>query len=392
MNDFKKYKLLSKSIYKLKIFIKKIIWNILILTQPIKSNKIVVCNFYGKGYGCNPKYIIEEIINQNLKYDIVWLLSNIENNNEIPSEIRVVRYGSIKAMYELVTAKIWIDNCRKSFYPPKKRKSQYYIQTWHGGIGIKAVEKDVEKNLSSSYVNNAKNDSKMIDLLISNSKWCTELYERAFWYDGEILECGSPRVDILFNNNKYLKEKICKHYNINKEMKIVLYAPTFRNSGDLSIYNLNYKLCMKALEDKFGGEWTTFVRLHPNISNLSKGIKSSSSIINVTDYNDMQELLAISDILITDFSNSIFEFSYVKKPVFIYASDYEQYINERGFTVNLDKLPFNINKSNDELINDIFKFNKKDYIIKIEKMLKEFGTNENGNAAKEIVKKILEIK
>lgn len=376
----------------IKRLIKLIIEKIFILTQSINPKKIVVCNFGGKGYGDNPKYVVEEIIKQNLDYDIVWLVDDTEKYKQsFPNQIRLVQYGSIKGMYELATAKIWIDNCRKYFYT-KKRKGQYYIQTWHGGIGIKQIEKQAESTLDEQYLNYAKNDSKMVDLMISNSDWCTKMYENDFWYDGEILECGSPRVDILFNQSKEINNKIYDLYNIDKNKKILLYAPTFRNSMDLSVYSIDYDRCINALEDKFGGEWIIFIRLHPNISDLASDMYYSKNIINVTDYPDMQELLSVSNILVTDFSSSIFEFSYIKKTVFIFATDYEEYIKERGFAINLEDLPFNINKSNDEFINDIYSFNEEEYSKDIEKMLKRFGVKESGKASESVVNIIKQIK
>lgn len=368
----------------LKLLFEKII----ILTNKVDQRKIVVCNFSGKGYGDNPKYIVEEIIHQGLDYDIVWLVDNVSKYiGSFPKEVRLIEYGSLKGIYELATAKFWIDNCRKYFYTAK-RKGQYYIQTWHGGIGIKLIEKEAGDALDEEYINIAKNDSKMIDLLVSNSRWCTEMYQKSFWYDGEILECGSPRVDILFNGSEKIKNKIYDQYQLDDDTNILLYAPTFRNAMDLSVYSLDYNRCLEKLENKFGGKWVIFVRLHPNISHLANEIDCSEKIINVTDYPDMQELLSVSSILVSDFSASIFEFSFIKKPIFIFATDYEDYIKERGFKISFDTLPFRINKSNEELFEDINMFNKKEYELQLEEMHKYFGVYENGQASKVVVDKI----
>jgi CDP-glycerol glycerophosphotransferase len=112
-----------------KYYFEVLFWQICSLLK-INKKKIVLCNFYGKGYGDNPKYIAQEIISQDLNYDLVWLLDDNFKESIFPKEIRVVRYGSFKAIYEMATAKLWIDDCRKVYYT-KKRKNQYYIQTWH---------------------------------------------------------------------------------------------------------------------------------------------------------------------------------------------------------------------------------------------------------------------
>ena len=108
---------------------------------PIVKNKIVFSNYFGKSYGCNPKYIADEIIRQNLPYELVWLVKNPEEHiNEFPKEIRLVRYLSPESYKELASAKIWVDNTRKKPYWEQgliKKKDQVYIQTWHGSLGIK---------------------------------------------------------------------------------------------------------------------------------------------------------------------------------------------------------------------------------------------------------------
>ena len=110
-------------------------------------------------------------------------------NKQFPQEVRTVKYESLKGLYELATAKIWIDNSRKTFYP-LKRKEQYYIQTSRS-LGIKKVEKDAEDTLSKNYIN-VKKHSKMANLFISNGNHISNLYKNSFWYNGEILVSGSP--------------------------------------------------------------------------------------------------------------------------------------------------------------------------------------------------------
>ena len=162
----------------------------------VKNNKIVVSNYFGKGYSDNAKYVCDEMLSQNLDVDIVWLCKN-KNDSSIPKKIRIVKYNSIKGLYELATAKIWIDNCRKSYHMIKRR-NQIYIQLWHGGIGMKKVEQLAEKSLDHTYIKNAKNDSKMMDYAISNSLYRTKIYKESFWYSGEVLELGCPRNDVFF--------------------------------------------------------------------------------------------------------------------------------------------------------------------------------------------------
>ncbi len=358
---------------------------------PIKNNKIVICNYYGKGFGDNGKYIANELIKEKEKYEIVWLLDKkLKNISKFPEMIRTVNYGSMRALYELATAKVWIDNCRKFFYPPK-RKGQYYIQTWHGGIALKKIEKDAEQNLDPQYVKMAVQDSKMIDLFISNSKFCSHMYKNSFWYDGEILECGSPRCDILINGNDSIKKKIKEHYNINYNANLLLYAPTFRSNLNTDVYNIDFYRVIEALKNKYKGEWKILVRLHPNVSDKNAFIEYNSSIINATYYDDMYELLLASDILITDYSSTMFEFSLSYKPVFLYAPDVDNYINDRGFYFDINSLPYELAKNNDQLLEIIEKFDEKRYKEKLKIFLSKLEIKETGNASASVAKIINKI-
>lgn len=108
---------------------------------PIKKNKVVVSCYDGKGYGDHGKYICNELLTRDADLEIVWPSGNPED--VFPAGVRPVKFRSIRAVYEQVTAKIWIDNKRKKDFV-RKRKGQYYIQVWHGGLGIKKVEMDAQ--------------------------------------------------------------------------------------------------------------------------------------------------------------------------------------------------------------------------------------------------------
>lgn len=358
---------------------------------PIQKNKIVFCNFYGKGFGDNGKYIVEEIIKQGLDYDVVWLLrKELIGKAKIPTQVRIIAYGGVRGLYELATAKLWIDNCRKKYYSHKK-KNQYYIQTWHGSFGIKKCEKDVEDKLSEKYVKAAKMDSKMADLFLSNGNFISGLYKKSFWYDGEILESGSPRNDIMFQDRVQVRKKVCQYFNLSDETKIAIYAPSFRKSYDANIFNLDYEGCMNALKEKYDGEWVMLVRLHPNISERADELRYDNKTYNATYYEDMQELLAAADILISDYSSSMIDFALKGYPCFLYVPDIEDYMKDRDFYFKLDELPFQYGINNEELVKVILGFDNVTYMAELLRFLELNGIREDGYASYRVVEKIKEI-
>ncbi|MBQ3551530.1 MAG: CDP-glycerol glycerophosphotransferase family protein, partial [Clostridia bacterium] len=220
---------------------------------PINRKKIVICNYFGKGYGDNGKAIAEALLKRDPELDIVWGVKS-QFKGSLPENIRAVEYNSVKYLWELATAAAWVDNSRKNA-GIKKRKKQFYVQTWHGTVALKRIEKDVEENLDEFYVAGAKNDSKMANIILSGCRFFTELCRRTFWFDGEIAEVGSPRSDALFNTDESKQAEVKKALGIPQDKKVVLYAPTFRADGNLECYNMDFEAVLDALEKKTGDSW-----------------------------------------------------------------------------------------------------------------------------------------
>lgn len=363
---------------------------------PINDRKIVINMYDGKGYGDNGKYIVDTLLNRDVEYDIVWLSRN--KHDTFPKGVRRVPYFSLKAIYEQATSKIWIGNKRKPGYV-RKRKNQYYIMTWHAGITLKRVEADAGNALTNNYISAAKRDSQMANLFLSSSDWDTSLYRKAFWYDGEILECGYPRQDILFKASTIKSNNLKKTLGISGK-KVLLYAPTFRKEMifssnetiDTSMYDLNWNAVLSALQKKLGGEWVGLIRLHPNVTRFANKLKIPSDVINVSNYNDMQELLLMSDCLITDYSSSVFDYAITFRPAFIYATDFDDYKKDRDFYFDLNKLPFPFSKSGSELERCIDQFQYNSYQKELNDFLyKECGLKRGGCAAEAVCDRIEKI-
>lgn len=365
------------------------------LRVPIENKKIVIDNFLGCGYGDNPKYIAEEIRRKDPDVDIVWLINDRVDVKEFPIGIRTVKIGSPKAAYEYATAHIWIDNVKSNF-KGMKRPEQFYLQTWHGGIALKKIEKAVESQLDPGYVEASKEDSKITDAILSDSKWVTDSVRENFWYDGEILETGFPRNDAFFNNTKEAKERVRRFFYLSPNTKIVLYAPTFRNNVKIEdqrfLYEVNGIKIKEACEKKFGGQYAFLERVHPNVASQIN-LPVSEFVKSANDYPDMQDLLVSADVLITDFSSSVFDFILNKHRVFLFAKDYEQYISsERELNFNIKKdLPFSFANSETELIQNISSYDDKKGKINVEKLINSFGLKEDGHASERVAKILLNV-
>ncbi len=352
---------------------------------PLK-NKVVFSCFDGKTYGDNPKAIYEKMIEEfDDKLEYIWMMR--DEKMVIPGA-KVVRSYSLKALYHLATAKIWIDNSRKREWT-YKRKKQYYIQTWHGGLTTKKVEKDAEDKLPESYIRSAKHDSKIADLFISGSEWNTNNYRESFWYDGEILECGLPRSDIFFKENiNDIRNKVYEYYGIEKESKLILYSPTFRADGNTDCYDIDYLRLLREAEAKWGGKWRVLIRLHPNIQTAQGLINYNDRILNGSSYSSINEQIMAAEVIVTDYSSCMFDAMEIGKRVFIYASDRTAYFSDRGTYFDLENLPFPFTENNDDLMYAIRMFDDRSYEDSIKAFIMNYRIYDNGTACQQINERI----
>ena len=236
---------------------------------PVNPRKVVFCSYYGRGYSDSPKAIAEALLSSGEKRKLQWLVKTPEDAKELPQGVEPVPYDSFRRIYALSTAKIWVDNCRKGCRG--KKKSQYYLQTWHG-FALKRIEKDAESALEPAYVQSCKNDSAQCDLIVSCSDFMTKLYQNAFWYDGEVAAFGTPRNDVFFQNTDAVKQKVFAALGLKPTRRLLLYAPTFRVDHSTDAYKLDVENVLAACEKRFGGCWTALIRLHPNVAEQSKGL------------------------------------------------------------------------------------------------------------------------
>ncbi len=362
---------------------------------PVNTRKIVFSNYAGMGYGCNPKYIAQLLLKTHPELKLIWLINPKNGDFKFPKGIKKVNIKSVRAFYDLCTAKIWVDNYHKVELIKKhltKRPEQYYIQTWHGSLGIKKIEADVNAFITTkSWKEYAIENAKMQDYLLSNSEFEDGVYKSAFWGEGKILRIGHARNDIFFKENNRLKQNICKLYNIDENKNILIYVPTFRQGCSTKIYDLDYENLKNALEKKFGGDWVIFVRMHRNIKS-KPDLQGKDYVYDASSYDDVQELLACADAAVTDYSSCIFDFVLTRKPGFIYAPDIERYNHERGFYYSLYETPFPVAQNNTELALNIENFEDNIYKSKVEDFLRGKGCVDDGNSsarAVELIEKLI---
>lgn len=325
---------------------------------PINNNRVLLDSWKGHSLKGSIYTIYEELMKRN---DLEIIL--IGDNEKLLSEnVNVVNFKSIKYIYYLATSKYWIvDTVYYDYFKP--RKETKYILIWHAAgvfkkFGISSV-KDSDR-LVNIYKRNGK---KLTNLVVSSEK-IKDIYSKELYVNKEkILSLGLPRTDIFLKNENNEKESIYSRYNIDKNKKLILYAPTFRGEG---ITEFNVDLDLNMFIKNIGGNYTVIIKLHPNNYINYHEIKKIENVY-VSKEDNLEELMKASDILITDYSSIIFEYTLLERPIFFYSYDLNQYIKEeRGFYFDYyEFVPGPISFNTQELIKQIQEYSIKDYIDKI---------------------------
>ena len=315
---------------------------------PIKKNRIVFSSYYGRGYSDSPKAICEVLRQSGEDLELLWLCKDEAAAKTLPEGVRAVPTRGLKKIRALASAKVWVDNCRK--YENLKRKGQFYFQTWHG-FALKKIEQDAEAGLEPRYLRACKTDSAQCDAFFTGSGFMEKLYRSSFWYQGPVLRTGTPRNDVFYQDHTALHAKVCKTLGLPEDRKLALYAPTFRADHSVDAYRIDPELVRRKAAENLKGEWTLLIRLHSNVAEQSKGLFAydGDTLADATAYPDMQELLCAADLLITDYSSSMFDYALTGKPIVRFATDVEAYQKDRDFYFPLEELPFPLARSNQEL-------------------------------------------
>ena len=344
--------------------------------------------FSGRQYSDSPRRISELLLREHPEIQQIWAFNEPEKFRFLEEKgIKVVKYKSLEYLYYVMTSKVYVDNAE--FWSILKfRPGQMVLQTWHGGGAYKRVGGH-RIDVNAREQQHAVEKMNKITLFLSSSKAFTDFVIRgAYQYRGEVLECGLPRNDDLLHPDAAVSAKVRQALEIPENAKVLLYAPTFRNSHRLDLYDVDFSRLKSTLEARFGGEWVILLRMHYYLSD--KAMSSALPFLrNATDYPDMQDLLLSADALLTDYSSCMWDFSLLHKPCFLYARDIAEYRGERDFYTPIESWPFPLAANNGELAEVIAGFDENLYHEAVLRHHRDLGSTESGTAAKQCVDRIV---
>ncbi|MFS0559911.1 bifunctional glycosyltransferase family 2 protein/CDP-glycerol:glycerophosphate glycerophosphotransferase [Terribacillus sp. 179-K 1B1 HS] len=349
---------------------------------PMRKNYIMMESFWGRTPSCNPLAIYDYMQNQNGNYKFIFSTNDPLYKAEHPNAV-VVNRLSFQYYYYLAVSKFFINNVNWPLQY-KKRKQAVEIQTLHGtflktmGLDVKN-EVDTQKKLRDFRIRHGR-----WDYLISPSPFMTETARRVFEYkDKPVLEIGTPRNDILFNADEDKIAAIKKEIGIPADKKVILYAPTYRAKTDSTLH-----LEIEKLKEQLGDEYILLIRMHYFVSGNIRFGDHDGFVMNMAKYPNVNELYLISDIMITDYSSTMFDYAIARKPMIFFTYDYQYYKNDlRGMYLDFEKeAPGPLFEETSDIVDYILHIDERRalYADKEQHFIERYAQFENGDAAKQV--------
>lgn len=381
----------------------EVFYNIFCYLIPVDNHTVVFMAFHGRGYLDNPKAIYESMRknSQFESYKFYWVL---RNKDDVPEGAIAIKYMSISYFYAFAKSKYWIVNCKLPQYL-KKKKTQVYLQTWHG-TPLKRLGHDIQISDKAKFYRSGLNvdemkktyddDVKKYNYMIAPNHFCTRVFPSAFHIEKEkLLEIGYPRNDALSDPDENKIRLIKKSLNLPDNKKIILYAPTWRDNSYIAQgYTFRLHADFIKWRHLLGDDFIVLFKPHYLIINSIKNNDNqglNGFLYHIDANYDISDLYLISDILITDYSSVFFDYAILRRPIFFYMYDRAEYQEQlRGFYLNVETdLPGKVYDDENLMLRDI-KENNFNY-QRLDEFNEEFNSFQDGNCSQKVVQHIFRL-
>lgn len=289
----------------------------------------------GQRYYGDPKYIYQYLQkNYPGEYKCIWVANDKELANRIDGRCTTVKLYSIRYFYYILRAKYWVKDTRQPIWWYKSSE-QVYISTWLGTPMQKLfLDKQAFLDGDKALKRGLKAQVEQWDALISGNAYSTQRFMTGLGVSREqILEIGNPRNDYLVAENaQEEKERLKMEMGLPMDKKTILYAPVWREEEETDVEDCyKMQLGLHRMKEQLSDEYIILVRIHDYITGrmiLDKALEGF--VYDFSFYDDVQELMLISDIMITDYSSMVFDYACLKRPIFFYLYDEADYRKKRN--------------------------------------------------------------
>lgn len=344
-------------------------WGLLLKEEP---RTILFVSFMGKNFNDSPKVIYDRLIKDPYfsNYQFVWAFTEPDKYEISDKNTKKVKMDSLDYLKTALTASYWVTNVNIERGLHFKKEYTKSINSWHG-VPLKKIGNDVKGRNDFDFSD--------ADVFCYSGNYEYEIYKRAFKLtDDNLYKVGMPRNEIVLKNDQKIIDKVKSELEIGNK-KIILYAPTWReNPNDLKL--MDFAEWKKILAD----DYILLVKAH----GLTQGftIGKNSFVRDISDYEETAELILAADILITDYSSIMFDFTLTNKPIFIYMTDYEKYVAERGVYFDLQETELSIFEKDKQLLEHIQNYEESEERLKSRNFGKKFIEVREPKASQTIIK------
>jgi CDP-glycerol glycerophosphotransferase len=355
-------------------------------SKPLQQS-VLFESFSGKQVGDSPLDIAVELQKTHPELSLIWTIT--PGQNQAPAGMVGLKQGSTRWLKALARSKYLVNNANFPSYF-RKRDGQIYLQTWHG-TPLKMIGNDIRNNRTSKvYQDTMIRESGYWDYLISPNAYCSKIFPKAFNSKAQLLEVGYPRNDRLISLASDERQSIRQSLGVSDPSQtLVLYAPTWRDAERGS------KGGWEAVDyldenSQLPTGYTLLYRGHAN-THASHKKRTADNVIDVTLYPDVANLFIAADVLVTDYSSVMFDFSVTGKPIIFLTPDIESYERDRGFYFDFrSEAPGPILLSAPEVLEALTKLPKlsKDYAEKYRAWRDKFNPKDDGNATARVIKAV----
>jgi CDP-glycerol glycerophosphotransferase len=294
---------------------------------------VVHQSFAGR-YSDNPRALYERWLVERPGDSHIWL-ADPAHRSTFPTDAATVAPYDDECIAALEAADVIVANTHTDV-EWTKRADCVYLQTWHG-TPLKRIHRDVLW-APPGRLDRLDRDIARWNLLLSPNSPSTPRLRGAFHFGGEVLETGYPRNDVLLSPHRdQLRRRVREGFGIDDNTVVALYAPTWRDDAVFSepAAPLPLALDVAELMAQLGPQFQLLLRVHA----LQTDRHLAAEAPNVHDaslYPEVAELYLAADVLITDYSSSMFDFAVTGKPMLFFVYDFERFRDEvRGFYFDL---------------------------------------------------------
>jgi CDP-glycerol glycerophosphotransferase len=295
--------------------------------------KIVYNSFNGR-YSDSPKAVHQALLARGEEHEHVWLADPALEQG-FPDGTATEPIHTPEAVAALGSADLVVSNSHLEM-DWRKQPHATYVQTWHG-TPLKRIHADVLWG-PPGLLEHLSLDVDRWDVLLSPNRFSTDTMRKAFRYDGEVLETGYPRNDVLLSPGaQEVRERVRADLGIDDGRTAVLYTPTWRDDAfwEGAVDADPLALDVDRFTAELGEDHVLLLRLHYKLTGRLRAI-DHPAVRDVSRHADIADLYLAADVMVTDYSSTMFDFGVTGKPMVFFTYDLERYRDTlRGFYFDL---------------------------------------------------------